>query len=343
MNPAAAAHVLRGGMVECTHYADLVVVDTEGTIQASFGDPHLVFYLRSAAKPLQAVTVLNTGAAERFGLEPDEVAVICASHSAAAMHLAAVRSILRKIGLEETALQCGVHAPEDPETAESLRAAGQSPGPIHNNCSGKHAGMLAACLCLGADVETYLSLEHPVQQANLATICRLSGAAPEEVRVGIDGCGVPTWGISLAQAARAFSRLARPEAAAPEDRAALQAISWAMRQHPALVSHEGSFHAELMAQSEGDFVVKGGAEGSICLACRRAGWGLAMKVRDGSTRAQPTIVLEALRQLELLSPPSFQRLARFFRPAVTNARNEVVGEIVPAFEWTTRRTTANGE
>jgi L-asparaginase II len=324
-----AAQVTRGGIPESWHRADVAVVTDTGQVLAAWDDPERVCFFRSSAKPLQAAAALTTGAAERFHLEEREIAVMCASHSAASMHLNAVRSILAKIERPEEALQCGPHWPGDAATTRELHRTGQQPGRIHNNCSGKHAGMLAAAVCLGADVGSYLSPGHPVQQRNLQAIAALTHVPAEGVVLGIDGCGVPTFAVPLRGVAWAFAHLARPEQAPEEYRAALATASAAMRAHPPLVSAAGEFNARLMEAAEGGIVSKGGAEGLYCLGLVGAGIGVAVRVQDGSARAIPALVLEVLRQLELVDPAVLDRLAQFRRPPVTNTRGEVVGEIVP--------------
>lgn len=325
----AAAQVTRGGIAESWHRADVAVVRESGQWLAWWDNPERISFFRSAAKPLQATAALTVGVAERFGLEEREIAVMCASHSGAAMHLQAVRSLLSKIGLSEEALQCGVHAPSDAETARELQRQGQSPQPIHNNCSGKHAGMLAAALGLGADVASYPALEHPVQQRNWQAVAALTHLPREEIVIGIDGCGVPTFAVPVWRAAWAFAHLARPEGAPREYRPGLAAASAAMRAHPALVSSTGEFTARLMEAAEGAVVAKGGAEGMFCLGLVGAGIGVAVRVHDGSARALPPLVLEVLAQLELVEAAVLEKLAPFRRPAVTNARGETVGEIRP--------------
>lgn len=324
-----AAQVTRGGIAESWHRADVAVVRENGQLLAAWDNPDRVSFLRSAAKPFQATAALTVGVARRFGLEEREIAIMCASHSAAAMHLAAVRSLLAKLELSEQALQCGVHAPGDPETARDLCQKRQPPEPIHNNCSGKHAGMLAAALCLGADLDSYLALEHPVQQCNLQAISALTHVPQEKMVLGIDGCGVPTFAVPLQGAAWAFAHLAHPEGAPEPYRSALSTVSAAMRAQPALVSSAGEFTDRLMEAAAGAVVAKGGAEGLFCLGVVGAGIGVAVRVQDGSHRPIPPLVLAVLEQLALAPPTMLEKLTPFRRPPVTNARGETVGEIIP--------------
>lgn len=322
---ALAAQVYRGDQIESEHEADVAVVDNRGEIVAASGNPHRCVFLRSAAKPLQAVTVINTGAAETFGFDWRDIAILCASHAAGPEHLEAVLRVLKKAGLTPADLRCGPHWPLDERTQASLRQQGKKPQPLHNNCSGKHAGMLAAALQLGADLTTYPEPEHPVQQRNRETIARLGRVAKEDLWVATDGCGVPTFGVALASAAWSFLQLAHPERAPETDRVALHTIREAMITHPALISQAGHFNTVLMEATKGNIVAKGGAEGVFCLGVREPGYGIAVKIRDGSGRCLPVVIMEVLKQLGV----GGKGLEKFRVLPVYNTRGEIVGEIRP--------------
>src|SRR6185369_10147036 len=189
--------VKRGAITESRHRGHIVAVEPGGNIIASLGAPHNVTFPRSSAKPFQALPLLLTGAAERFGFTDEEVALACASHNGEPIHTKIVASMLKKIGLGPEALNCGVHEPYSPTAAAHLKASGESPNVLHNNCSGKHAGMLAVAKHLGAPLETYNLPENPVQLAVGHAISQFSGIAVEDMAVGIDGCGVPVFGITM--------------------------------------------------------------------------------------------------------------------------------------------------
>src|SRR5215212_306897 len=197
LGPAVLVEVTRGAIAESSHRGHIVAVEPDGSVVAHLGAPETVTYLRSASKPQQAIPLVASGAADRFGFDERELAIACGSHSGEPMHTETVGRMLRKIGLDESALKCGAHEPYSKRTAEELRARGEKPGPLHNNCSGKHAGMLALALHLGAPVEKYDQPSSPVQQAVARVVEQFSGVPLEEVAVGIDGCGVPTFGVSL--------------------------------------------------------------------------------------------------------------------------------------------------
>src|SRR2546421_6127253 len=194
---APLVEVRRGPIVESRHRGHVAAATGVGTLAAFIGEPDTVTYLRSSAKPFQALPLVTSGAADRFGFDEVELAVACGSHSGQDLHAETVAGMLRKIGLDEGFLKCGVHEPFDRETAERLRARGESPGALRNNCSGKHTGMLALALHLDAPPETYDSADSPVQQVILRAVSLLSGVAIEDVILGTDGCGVPVFGMTV--------------------------------------------------------------------------------------------------------------------------------------------------
>ncbi|MCC7353378.1 MAG: asparaginase [Anaerolineae bacterium] len=329
--------VTRGSIVEAWHHGALVAVSTDGTIIAAVGNPDWVTYLRSAAKPFQALSVVESGAADHYGLSERELAVICGSHAAEPCHVEAVRSILGKIGLDESALHCGAHMPGSEEAARALIRAGESPQSIHNNCSGKHSGMLALARFWGADVESYLEPTHPVQVANRRVVAEMAGLRPEEIIVGVDGCSVPTFAIPLRAAARAFARLSDPAGLSPARQAACRRIVAAMQAHPEMVgASTGSFDSDLMRALGTRVVSKGGAEGfhgvGVLPAAGRPALGLALKVEDGiGDRARGLAMLEALRQLGVVGGEDLKSLARYVRRPLHNHRRVEVGELRPVF------------
>ncbi|MCD6352065.1 MAG: asparaginase [Armatimonadetes bacterium] len=325
--PVALAEVTRGALVESVHYGSLAVADTAGRVVASVGAPERVCYFRSSAKPLQAALVVLSGAADRFAFTAEELAIACASHHGSARHVAVVSGILDKLGLGPEALQCGSHAINDAEEARRLIREGLEPTPLHNNCSGKHAGMLAAALAMGADVEGYLSPEHPVQSANLSNVARFCGLSPEEVVIGVDGCGVPTFGVPLRAAATAFARLATGEGLDDDLAAATERIRQAMWAAPDMISAPGAFNSELLRVLAGRVVAKGGAEGLYCVGNVHAAEGLAIKSEGGSFRGLHEAMVTAMvaRWPEL----DDGTLDRWRQSPVKNARGEHVGDVRP--------------
>jgi L-asparaginase II len=310
-------------------------VDGEGRLVAYLGEPETVTYLRSSGKAFQAVPLLTSGAAERFRLSEAELSIACGSHSGEDLHAETVARMLEKIGLDEGFLKCGVHEPFDRETAERLRARGESPGVLRNNCSGKHTGMLALALQLGAPPELYDDPAGPVQQSILRVVSQFSDINADEIVLGTDGCGVPVFGLPVRAMALMYARLvAPPEGFDAETRAACARITAAMNAHPELVggTHE-RFDTEVMRAGRGRLVSKIGAEGVYTagvLPCERwpKGLGLAFKIEDGEDRrARSTIAIEALRQLDVLDEDAYKTLSPYASFPVQNHRGEKVGQI----------------
>jgi L-asparaginase II len=332
--------VTRGAIVESRHRGHVVAVEPDGTIVAAVGVPETVTYLRSSAKPHQAIPLITSGAANRFGFTEEEIALACASHSGEEIHTRIAASMLTKIGLDASALKCGTHEPFSPDVAKQVRETGQQPNVLQNNCSGKHAGMLALALHLGADVETYDHPENPVQIAIAHTISKFSGVALEDIAVGIDGCGVPVFGITVQAMARMYARLVSPPAEFDEDtRGACRKIVAAMTRHPELIGGTADrLDTEIMRAAPGRLVSKVGAEGVYTvgvLPCEMwpRGFGLALKIEDGDDhRARPTVVVESLRQLRVLLDDSLEAVSRYAFFPVKNRRGDVVGEVTAAFE-----------
>lgn len=324
---ALTVSVSRGDLVESVHRVAACAVDAGGDVLYRAGDVEALVYLRSTAKPLIAAAIVEAGAGERFGLDPREIAVIAASHSGEPYHVLAVLSILEKIGMEVSALQCGVHPPYDERAAEELRRAGIEPTAVHNNCSGKHAGILALCKILGADTATYLSAENPAQRYILEFCARLSDDDASSWPIGGDGCGIPVYATSLSKAALSFARLATLEGVSEPDARALEAVRDAMAAHPEYVSGTGQIDTEIMRVAQGTLVAKAGAEGVHGIAARDQGFGYISKVLDGGARARGPSTVAALRALGALTDEQAVKLARFARPTVYNRAGRAVGEI----------------
>jgi L-asparaginase II len=339
LTPAPLVEVTRGAITESRHHGHVVAVDGDGRTIAQLGAPEIVTYLRSSAKPLQAVPLVSTGAADRFGFTPQEIAVACGSHSGEPLHEETVAAMLAKIGLGAGALKCGVHEPFGKEAALELRERGEKPRVLQNNCSGKHTGMIALALHLGGAPETYDEPDNPAQLAIAQTIEQFSGVPADDIAVGIDGCGVPVFGVSVRAMALTYARLvAPPDSFDPQTRAAAARIVAAMRAHPELVGGlRERLDTELMRAAAG-VISKVGAEGVYTVGIEPSarwprGLGLALKIEDGEDRrARPTVVIESLRQLGVLDAPALERLARYAKFVVRNHRGDDVGEVRAAFE-----------
>lgn len=330
----------RGPIVESRHCGHVAAVDGEGRLIAALGDPRTVTYLRSSAKPFQAIPLLTSGAADRFGLTERELAVACGSHSGEDLHVETVAALLERIGLDEGFLKCGTHDPFDRATTERLRLRGESPGVLRNNCSGKHTGMLLLSLHLGAPPESYDDPAGPVQQAILRTISQFSGLPAGEIVIGTDGCGVPVFGVPVQTMALMYARLVAPPADFDEaTRRACVRLSLAMTRHPELVGGTVErFDTEVMRAGRGVVVSKIGAEGVYTAGVLPSeswpeGLGLAFKIEDGEDRrARSTIAIESLRQLGVLDEDAYETLSPYASFPVLNHRGEIVGQIQASFE-----------
>jgi L-asparaginase II len=332
--------VRRGGITESRHRGHVVAVEPDGNVVAALGAPHNVTFLRSSAKPFQALPLLVTGAAERFGFTDEEVALVCASHNGEPIHTKLAASMLEKIGLSADALKCGVHEPYGSEAAAVLRARNEVPNVLHNNCSGKHIGMLATALKLGAPVENYERPENPVQLAIARAVSEFTDVPEEDLAVGLDGCAAPIFGVSVRAMALAYARLVSPPASFDKTtRDACKRIVRVMTAYPELIGGTSErLDTEVMRATRGRLVSKVGAEGVYTagiLPCETwpYGLGLALKIEDGDDkRARPTVVIESLRQLGVLNDESLEALSCYAFFAVQNRRGDFVGEIRPSFE-----------
>ena len=333
--------VKRGSITESRHRGHVVAVEPDGNIIASLGAPHNVTFLRSSAKPFQALPLLLTGAAERFGFNDREVALACASHNGEPIHTEIVASMLRKIGLGPEALKCGIHEPYGAEAAAELRARGEEPNVLHNNCSGKHAGMLAVALHLGASIDNYDSPENPVQKAIADVISKFSDVAVTDMAVGIDGCGAPIFGITVKAMALAYARLVSlPASFDNKTRAACERVVSVMTAYPELIGGTSErLDTEVMRAARGRVVSKVGADGVYTAGIKPCkewpnGLGFALKIEDGDDkRARPPVVIEALRQLDVLRDESLEAVSRYAFFPVKNRRGDVVGEVSASFSF----------
>jgi L-asparaginase II len=326
--------VTRGEEVESLHRGVVVVVDGSGRVVKGIGESDFVTFLRSAAKPLQLIPLLESGAVERFGFNDRELAVMAGSHNGEDIHLQTVSGILAKIGLSAEALHCGIHYPLDSATSQRLREAKEEPSVLHNNCSGKHAAMLALARHKGHPIEGYEMAGHPMQQAILQTIADFAGMEPQAVIVAVDGCGAPTFALPMWRAALAYARLVDPRHFPPPRREACRRVVQAMRFHPEMVGGStGRLETELMRLKPKTFVAKAGAEGYFALGISREerGWGIALKMEDGSSRGREPVVIETLYQLGLLNRGDLERLSVYYRPLVKNRHGQVVGEVRARF------------
>lgn len=315
--------VLRGGVVESRHEVHVVATGQGGRPLASAGDASLLTFARSAVKPFQALPLVEDGVWDALGFGAAELALACASHSSEPEHTALAESMLARLGVGEAALACGAHAPFHRPTARAMREGGQSPGRVHNNCSGKHAGMLALARHHGWPLDGYHEAGHPVQQRMLREMSRWCDVPSPAIPVGVDGCGVATFAVPLDRLAGGFARFA---AAAAKGEPA-DVVADAMSSNPRLVAGTGRLCTALMEATGGRVLAKVGAEGVYGAMVPEEGVGVALKVADGAKRAAEPALLVVLGELGLLSEEEQGSLAEWLSPAVDNTRGERVGEI----------------
>jgi len=343
--------VTRGRIVESVHYGSIAVVNASGKLIASYGDPDTVAFLRSSGKPFQALPFVEHGGVEHYGFSARELSLACASHEGSDMHVQAVDELQKKIGIEESQLQCGVHMPSDSKAFKTLIQNNGQPTQNRNNCSGKHTAMLAHAKMRGLSLDNYLDINHPIQQDILASFADMCLLPVSKIELGTDGCSAPNFAVPLHNAALAFARLCDPHELSNERAAACRKITSAMMAQPEMVSGEGEFDCELMKTGEGKIVCKRGAEGYQIIGLMPGvlspdspGVGIAFKVSDGDAsrmsptletrnRVRPAVTLEILRQLGAISSKQEQALGSFGPvSSIQNHRGILTGQSRPSFE-----------
>jgi len=322
----------RDPMVENIHRGDIVVVNGEGEKIAYLGDFNKFAYMRSAAKPFQACAVVESGAVDYFGLTEKELAVICGSHYAEEFHVLAVLSILYKIGLDERYLQCGASYSISSKVTMEYVKKGVEKKNVFHSCSGKQAGMLAIAAKEGYDASTYLDINNPVQQKILDVIAYFTEMDREKIIIGIDGCGAPVHAMPLINMAKAYMKLANPSHVDEKHAALIRKIAMAMTRYPEMIAGTGAFDTELMKVTNGRLVAKVGSDGVYCVGVTKKDIGIAIKIEDGNIKVLPPVVLETLKQLELISNEELEELKRFYIINIKNSQGEKIGEIKPDFE-----------
>jgi L-asparaginase II len=313
----------RGTMVESRHRGAVSVVDAAGATVLAIGHVAAPIFPRSAVKAMQALILLESGAADRYRFGDEELALACASHAGEPGHVAVAERMLVRAGLDESALQCGAHWPTHRPSAEALVRAGLKPSPLHHNCSGKHAGFLCAACTLGVDHRTYVEPVHAVQRETRAALEELSGMTISDAQVAIDGCSVPTFALPLSALARAFAVFGTERALAPKRAAACRRLRAACAAKPWYVAGSAQYATELMSHFGARVFVKGGAEGVYCGALPEQGLGIAIKCDDGAGRAAEVIMASILARFV----GEDAMLARYARPELRNWRGTVVGEL----------------
>lgn len=330
MNPILV-EVFRGEAVESCHRGSFAVIDAAGNVASAVGDIASPVFPRSAVKPLQALPLVASGAADRFGLTAAEIALACGSHGGEPMHVATAISMLRKAGHEPSCLECGAHWPLDEAAARALAARGEQPSALHNNCSGKHAGFICLAYSRGIDPEGYPRPDHPTMQEVTAALAAVTGTPLDGITPGIDGCSIPTYPMSLRSLARGFARFGSGYGLPDSLAAAATRIRSAIAACPLMIAGTGRFDTRIATACGEAVLTKSGAEGVACAAIPAAGLGIAIKIDDGAGRAAQIVMAALLRRFGRDLPgfglEADNTLAEFAEPTLLNWNGMPVGRI----------------
>lgn len=347
--PRPILELIRDTTVESTHFGSIAVVDSAGTLLHSYGDPHTVAFLRSSAKPFQVLPFVEEGGVEYYRYTQAELALSCASHETSQMHLDAVQALQEKVGIQESSLQCGPHLPSDAKKLREVIKHDITPTANFNNCSGKHATMLAFAKMRGLPLEDYLEFNHPIQLDIRLALAQMCVMDAEKMQAGVDGCSAPNYAMPLFNAALGMARMCDPRGLPGTRASACKQITDAMLTHPEMVSNFGEFDCELMKIGGGRIITKRGAEGFQIIGLEAGvaaerGVGIAFKVTDGdksimsndfksNARVRPPVTLEILRQLGALDEKQLKSLERFGpEKTLINYAGLVTGVSKPAFK-----------
>ncbi|MBL8590554.1 MAG: asparaginase [Methylobacteriaceae bacterium] len=317
----------RGGQVESRHRGAVCVADAGGRRVLALGDVDTPVFPRSAVKALQALPLIESGAADKFGLDQAEIALACASHSGKAAHVASAASMLAKAGRSVADLECGAHWPIAEAAQRQLAREGREPTALHNNCSGKHAGFVCLACAEGVDPAGYVEVDHPVQKQVRRVLEETTGARLDPAEAGVDGCSIPTWPIPLAALARAFARFGSGEGFSKTRAQAAERIRIACARHPHMVAGSGRFDTEVMCAFGARAFVKTGAEGVHCAAFPELGLGVAIKCQDGAGRAADVAMAAVIARFLPLDAGESAALAPRLSPKLVNWRGRQVGDL----------------
>lgn len=325
--------LMRGPRVESIHRGAVAVLAASGEVVAAYGDIDRPVFVRSAAKPLQALALVETGAADACALGPAELALACGSHGGEPQHVACAAAWLARLGLDQRAFVCGPHPPLDPEAAAALARADQPATPIHNNCSGKHAGFLTVARHLGLPLCGYGDPDHPLQLRIRCDIEEMGDLRIGDDMLGIDGCGVAAFALPLRALALAFAKFARPRGLGPRRTEAAQRLAQAMAAHPGMVAGRGRFDTRVIGASAGRILSKGGAEGVHAAALVDAGIGIAVKIDDGGKRAAEAAMAAVLLVHAHAEAAVLSCIEAYAQQTLRNTAGALVGEMRPASGW----------
>jgi L-asparaginase II len=321
-----SVEVSRGNTMESHHHVMAVVLDEQGHVVGEWGPSSFLTFPRSAIKMLQALPLLESGAAEAYHLEDRHICLACASHRGEKTHINGVAEFMKKAGIKESQLACGPHLPFDEGTAHEMIRQGLKPTPIVNNCSGKHTGMIATCLHLKENPQGYESYDHSQQVRVRRTLSEVMGLDVSKAPYGIDGCGIPTYAVPLKNLAQGMRSLISPRESAERGFAARKILE-AVQREPFYLSGSDDFNTDLIVKTEGRCVIKGGAEGVYCGVIPAMGLSFALKAEDGSSRASQAATGYLLQKLGALREPEAIALKNSLNPKIKNWKGLEVGQI----------------
>ena len=330
---ALIAKEYRGALADLYHHGHIVVTDTEGNILWQLGDPERVTYSRSSAKLFQVLPVILSGAAEAYGITDKELAFMCASHKGEEFHTDAVLSILKKAGLDDSYLQCGIHYPYAEYAADKLKINGEEPKTMHNNCSGKHSGFLITAKMLGESLDDYYMPHHPRQKDVTEIIANMCGYPADKIVMGVDGCGMPVHAMPIYKFAQGLARMSKPETIGDEAISkAVNRITNAVTTYPEMVDGTGGFTTELMQVFGDRLFCKSGANAFYAVGIKDKGIGIAMKMDEARSNIVPIAILETLVQIGVITRDEAELLPSY-KPEIIlrNHKKEEIGKVVAEF------------
>jgi len=333
-------NVLRGQQIDSCHRVIAVIADPNGKVLEAWGDPGRTVFPRSSVKAMQALPLIETGAADHFSLSDEEIALACGSHGGAPEQVTRLERWLNRMGLSEAALECGVQWPMDSASANALRKKGETPRKIHNNCSGKHTGFLATAIYLNEPLNGYIGIKHPVQRRVMLALQELTGFEPPAEAFAIDGCGIPTIAVPIRALATAAARIAKPNGLSVKRQAALERIRRSIAAAPDMIAGQGRMDTVLTWMFGEDAIVKSGAEGVFLAAVPKLGLGIALKVEDGAKRAADVAAINLLKHVGIIDTGKAKELGKSISTLVNNSLDDTVGEIKPDKSWPSRRSTS---
>jgi len=320
------AKVYRGSIVDLTHIGHIAVVNHKGKILYEYGDAKRVTYIRSSAKPIQALVALESGAVDAYNISEKELALFCASHNGEEIHTNSVKNILKKANLNIEFLQCGTHSSLNSEVAKDLEKKGIVLNSSNSNCSGKHSGMLVGANYLKEDLKSYLDIKHPVQQRILETLSQICEYKKEDIVIGIDGCGVPVHALPLYKFAHGIAKLTKPELFDTKQSKNVKRITDAMISHPYMVAGKDRLCSDLMKVCKGKLFAKLGADGYYAVGIIGKGIGLTFKIEDGKIPIVEALAVHTLYKLGYINKEEFNKLEKYHKIEVKNHRKEIVGK-----------------